>query len=184
VTEYIGHFRQLVGDTLRETQEPIGGPGVIVEIDESKFGKRKYHRGHRVDGVWVFGGIERTPERRIFVKVVENRTEKVLLKVLRDNVRPGSIIYSDMWSGYRNIERELEMEHRTVNHSECFVDPDTGVHTNTVEGMWNGFKLKIPPRRRTSTEIGPNLLEIVWRRQNWPRLWDAFLRCLEETRYV
>lgn len=39
--------------------EKIGGPGRTVEIDESKFGKRKYHRGKRVDGVWVFGGIER-----------------------------------------------------------------------------------------------------------------------------
>ena len=36
----------------------IGGPGIIVEIDESKFGKRKYYKGRRVDGVWVFGGIE------------------------------------------------------------------------------------------------------------------------------
>jgi hypothetical protein len=32
----------------------------IVEVDESKFGKRKYHRGHRVEGVWVIGGVERT----------------------------------------------------------------------------------------------------------------------------
>jgi hypothetical protein len=37
----------------------IGGPGKIVEIDESKFGKRKYHRGSRRDGVWVFGCVQR-----------------------------------------------------------------------------------------------------------------------------
>ena len=33
--------------------------GEVVEVDESKFGKRKYHNGRRVDGVWVFGGIDR-----------------------------------------------------------------------------------------------------------------------------
>ena len=37
----------------------IGGPGKVVEIDESKFGKRKFHRGRRADDVWVLGGIER-----------------------------------------------------------------------------------------------------------------------------
>ena len=36
----------------------IGGPGSIIEIDESKFGKRKYNQGRYVEGHWVFGGIE------------------------------------------------------------------------------------------------------------------------------
>ncbi|KAG1125074.1 hypothetical protein G6F37_013952 [Rhizopus arrhizus] len=29
-----------------------------IQIDESKFGKRKYNRGSRRDGVWVFGMVE------------------------------------------------------------------------------------------------------------------------------
>ena len=44
--------------TLLEKEHKIGGPGKTVQIDESKFGKRKYHRGHKVEGQWVFGGIE------------------------------------------------------------------------------------------------------------------------------
>uniref|UniRef100_A0A915CXL8 Transposase n=1 Tax=Ditylenchus dipsaci TaxID=166011 RepID=A0A915CXL8_9BILA len=33
---------------------------LLVEIDESKFDRRKYNRGHRVEGSWVFGGISRS----------------------------------------------------------------------------------------------------------------------------
>ena len=40
---------------LHSPQGPkIGGPNKIVEIDESKFGKQKFHRGRRVEGV---GGV-------------------------------------------------------------------------------------------------------------------------------
>ena len=43
---------------LFENSAKIGGEGKVGQIDESKFSKRKYHRGHRVEGQWVFGGIE------------------------------------------------------------------------------------------------------------------------------
>lgn len=36
-------------------RDKLGGKGKVVQIDESKFGKRKYHRGHHVEGQWVFG---------------------------------------------------------------------------------------------------------------------------------
>lgn len=106
----------------------------MVEIDESKFGKRKYHKGHRVDGVWVFGGVERTPERRIFVCSVPDRTENILLPILKQHVEEGSIVHSDCWSAYGNISKKLRLDHKTVNHSINYKDPVTGVHTNSIEG--------------------------------------------------
>ena len=48
VTNYYGHFRQLVPNMIDETNLKIRGPGIEVKIDESKFTKRKYNRGHCV----------------------------------------------------------------------------------------------------------------------------------------
>ena len=52
-------FRECCIYSVMEQSEQIGGNGVEVEIDESKFGKRKYHCGHKVEGQWVFGGREK-----------------------------------------------------------------------------------------------------------------------------
>uniref|UniRef100_A0A0K0ER96 Transposase n=1 Tax=Strongyloides stercoralis TaxID=6248 RepID=A0A0K0ER96_STRER len=51
VCSYLKYFRQLVSDALEEQDCVIGGDGIVVEIDETKMGKRKYNRGHRVDGI-------------------------------------------------------------------------------------------------------------------------------------
>src|SRR5947207_2250924 len=53
VASYYDIFRDLVAASLDDEDCQIGGEGVIVEIDEIKMGKRKYNRGHRVEGVWV-----------------------------------------------------------------------------------------------------------------------------------
>jgi hypothetical protein len=65
VTSFLNYYRQLVASTLDMEKNIIGGEGVIVEIDESKIAKRKYHKGHKVEGAWVFGGIERTAEKSL-----------------------------------------------------------------------------------------------------------------------
>ena len=67
VTDYFGFFRQLLADDTNVEEEMIGGSGIVVEIDESKFAKRKHQRGKRCgDGSWIFGGDERTDEKRFF----------------------------------------------------------------------------------------------------------------------
>ncbi|KCZ80666.1 hypothetical protein H312_01922 [Anncaliia algerae PRA339] len=124
--------------------KPIGGPNLIVEIDESKFGKRKYNKGHRVEGVWVLGLVERSEKRKIIYIPLADRKKETLIKIIRRFVLPGSTIYTDCWKGYLGLNEYFN--HLTVNHSVSFVDENTGVHTNTIEGNWSLMKRNVPIR--------------------------------------
>jgi hypothetical protein len=79
---------------------------IIVEIDETKLGKRKYHRGHWVEGVWVIAGVERTGEKRFFAVEVADRTAETIKEILDEYILPGSIIYTDCWKSY-NVACEI-----------------------------------------------------------------------------
>jgi transposase-like protein len=182
ISHFFGHLRNLVASNLNEENQVIGGPDVIVEVDETKLGKRKYHRGHRVDGVWVIVGIERTPEKKIFLVPVQNRNAITLRNILSKHVHQGSIIYTDLWKGYHGIEN-LGFEHYTVNHSQTFRDPITGVCTNTVEGLNSGLKRRIPIRNRTENDIENHLGEYIWRRQNKNDLFNGFIKALRDVHY-
>ena len=52
------YIRQCIAEYILDngSVNKIGGPGHMVEIDESKFGKRKYNHSRRVVGKWIFGG--------------------------------------------------------------------------------------------------------------------------------
>ena len=92
-----------------------------MEIDESKFGKRKYNVGRVIEGQWVFGAICRGT-RDFFMVPVGNRSAGTLLKIIKDRVKPGSTIISDCWRAYDCLESE-GYQHLKVNHSLNFVDP-------------------------------------------------------------
>ena len=52
-------------------------------------------------------------------------------------IKPGTIIVSDCWKAYYNLEK-YGYTHRTVNHSKEFVNIDAydGDHINKIEGHW------------------------------------------------
>jgi len=127
---------------LETDSEQIGGPGCVVEMYESKFGKRKYHRGKRVEGVWVFGGIERD-SKRCFFEIVEDRSAQTLIPLIKKYIKPGTQIISDCWKAYSSLEKE-GYTHLTVNHSKEFKNPETGACTNLVESTWHAVKKSLP----------------------------------------
>lgn len=183
LTDFIGHFRQLVSSTLEEEDTVIGGEGVVVEIDESKISKRKYNRGHPVRGVWIVGGVEKTTERRIFLVAVQRRDRNTLEEIIRKHVALGSIVRTDLWKGYGFLKEDLDYVHETVNHSLNFKDPATGVHTNSIEGTWAGLKRCIQMRYRTEEGISNHLLEFIWRRKHCNNIWEGFIEALKVIHY-
>ena len=74
----------------------LGGPGEIVEIDESLMIKRKYNRGQMrlQHQQWVFGMYERESKIGIII-MVDRRDAATLIPIIQEYVRPGSIIHSD-----------------------------------------------------------------------------------------
>ena len=184
---WLNYLHQLVSWDIEnlQSESKIGGNDVIVEIDESKFGKRKNNRGHHIEGVCVVGGVERTPEKKLFSVTVPNRDAKTLANIIENNVLPRSIVYTDCWKGYRDEDlQEIGITHETVNHSITFVDPVTGVHTNTIEGTWKGIKLRVPPKHRTQQFMKGELMEFIWRRNHEHELWNRILFAMSEIIYI
>ena len=75
-----------------DLSEPLRGLGEVVEIDESKFGKRKYHRAKHVEGQWVFGGYQRSIAR-VFMVTVEDRSRETLLPIIKFFLRLAGNLY-------------------------------------------------------------------------------------------
>lgn len=50
VVDWSSFCREGIYDAMIVRKTKLEGHGHTVEIDESKFGKRKHHRGHKVEG--------------------------------------------------------------------------------------------------------------------------------------
>ena len=142
----------------------IGGEGVEVEIDESKFSKNKYGRGRRLASqIWGFAGVVRGSREEYFMEFVESRNRQTLIDVISRRIRPGSIIYSDCWKAYENLPEllpEFNFQHKRVNHSRNFVDQDDRrTHTQSIEAFWSVIKRSF--RRHCGTNYASCLDEFM-----------------------
>ena len=109
-------------------------------------GKENIIRG----GKWVLGGICRETGDCFFIPV-DTRDSETLLPLIKDHIRTGTHIISDCWAAYNGIKYIVGMNytHETVNHSENFVDPHTGAHTQRIESTWHTVKRHLFPKSGT-----------------------------------
>lgn len=150
-------------------QEPIrlGGPGVIVQIDESLMVKAKYNRRRNLTlpQRWVFGIYDES-KKMGYIRFVDRRDAQTLLPIIADVILPSSIIHSDEWAAYNGITgiANRNYTHETVNHRYNFVNPISGAHTNNVENYWKRAKAVF--KRMNGTKVGfveSYLDEFMWR---------------------
>lgn len=185
VSRYNKLFRKYIKDKqLINPKNKIGGRNEIIEIDETKIAKRKYNKGHRVEGAWVIGGIQRSrlknkitnENKKIFLEPIEERNIENINEIIKKYIKKSTTTYTDCWKGYNDLNK-IGYKHKTVNHKKTFKDPITGIHTNTIEGTWNGLKQSIIPRNRNKKDIVLYLREYQWRKKNREyNIWKNFLK--------
>lgn len=155
VVDWFRFCRDVCVEHFGDEQGVIGGPGCVVEIDETLAVKRKYNRGRMLSAGWLFGGIERRNDGRFncFMRLVYNRCGDHLKHLIRQHVAPGTHIITDGWGGYVGLS-ELGYEHSVVIHEDNFVSPnDALVHTQRIEATWGSFKRFIRARGTNKGEF-------------------------------
>ncbi|KAK4883909.1 hypothetical protein RN001_000180 [Aquatica leii] len=144
VCQHYRFIRDVVSWKLLQVPEmfKLGGVGHVVQIDESVVTKRKYNVGRVVPQVWILGMVDTTTKKGMIL-YIENRSRQAIIKCILKHVLPGTEIWTDKWRAYDTLsllDGVSPYIHKSVNHSNNFVDPETGVHTNYIEGYWSRLK--------------------------------------------
>ncbi|KAL8602278.1 hypothetical protein ACOMHN_022791 [Nucella lapillus] len=189
VVDWCNFIREVCDEDLRRHPQQISGfdlqtgQPIVVEIDETKYFHRKYHRGQWREGHWVFGGIERETGKCFMVEV-QDRTRPTLEALILQWILPGSHIISDGWRSYHHLEQlggGIYL-HDVIVHEQHFVDPNNP--TNNIENTWMRAKRKLKRQFGTSEALFQlHLYEFV-RRNNYKNgqrsYFPHLLTCIRE----
>jgi transposase-like protein len=117
---------------------PMGGPGTIVEVDETFIGQKEdmpKRRGYAHKHA-VLSLVERGGKVRSFH--VEGTSAAHLVPILRANIAKETAIMTDEAGQYAHLGEEFA-SHEYVNHGAGEYGRGA-VHTNTLEGYYSIFK--------------------------------------------
>lgn len=156
-------FRDCLVSAARDltSNQQIGGPGMVVQVDEALIGRRKYNRGRAMEGTWIVGMIDSNGS--VHFEICPRRDRATLHALIQRSVLPGSDIHTDGWRAYQGLEN-LGYDHHVVNHRVEFVAAD-GTHTQRIEAQWRALRRVFTPGGRRHAHMADYLVEYIWRRK-------------------
>ncbi len=130
-----GTFRKMSSE-VEADETFIGGRARFMHGDR----KARTIRGTGGSGKAVVMGLLRRHGRdghsTVRVKAVDNVRKGTLHEEIRQNVKPGSALYTDELRSYDGLEPEYV--HSLINHAKCYVKGN--VHTQGVDNLWSLLK--------------------------------------------
>lgn len=182
IADWFSFCREICMFSLDREYDELGPLEGIVEIDETKIGKRKYNRGRIVEGSWIFGLISRDGGGfRLEICPDNKRDSETLLALIQKHVKPGSTIISDGWKAYECL-KDHGYKHMTVVHEQNFVDPETGAHTQEIESNWRALKRRLCRGGIPVEGIAHHLCEYLWRWEAKNKGLDLFAAFIESVK--
>jgi transposase-like protein len=149
------------------SERKLGGPGIIVQIDETMMNyKCKSHRGrsagNKSDAICFVECNDIGKIVRCWAQLIADKKASTIIPIVCERVVSGSTIYTDEHPSYRSLVNNGYL-HGTVCHKYYFVDPLTGIHTQAIESFHNEMKLKFKNQKGIKTENCCRFLsEFVW----------------------
>jgi transposase len=83
----------------------------------------------------VFGLLKRNG--KVFTMIIPDAKANTLMPIIRQQVKPDSIVYTDTWRSY-NVLDVSEFKHHRINHNKLFANKHN--HINGIENFWNQAK--------------------------------------------
>ena len=153
----------------------LGGPGVVVEVDECHLHSRKYQRGAHLatEKIWAVGVIERARNdeggRKAAFFITEKRGAGQLVPFIKKWVARDSILISDEWRGYSS-ELEPLYYRATVNHSvQCGYTAivngqEISINTNHIEREWREVRkvLEFLPPKEYQSKLNQEVFRLLY----------------------
>lgn len=141
--------------------------------------KRRGRGTYEHDRPPIVGTVGRNTGQ-VRLRLKHNTTAATLCGHVHRFTRPGAVVYTDESDSYAALQRP----HATVCHShkEWARDDDGDgireVHTNTLEGLWSGFRTFLRPFRGVHKDYLSGYVAIFEFSVNLKRISTAFIAAL------
>ena len=133
-TRWYHRLREIITKQLSAKKIILQGE---IEVDESYFGgRRKGKRGRGASGKTIVFGLYKRNGYIHTLSVCDTKT-CTLYPIIKNNVQPHSVVYTDNYSSYNALDVS-DFKHYRINHSKEYARGTN--HINGIENFWNQAK--------------------------------------------